>query len=72
MVGAGDRALGFSALGDQQTAGAIMLVVDIVLMVSAMAFLFWRAAAEADRRSGGYSTVSVPSMPPSRWPGTEQ
>ncbi len=72
VYGAGDRALGFSALGDQQSAGAIMLVVDIVLMVCAMAFLFWRAAAEEDRRAAGYSTVSVPSMPPSRWPGTEQ
>ena len=72
VYGAGDRALGFSALADQQSAGAIMLVVDIVLMVCAMAFLFWRAAAEEDRRAAAYSTVSVPSMPPSRWPGTEQ
>jgi len=72
VYGAGERPLGFSALADQQSAGAIMLVVDIVLMVSAMAFLFWRAAAEEDRPAAGYSTVSVPSMPPSRWPGTEQ
>jgi cytochrome c oxidase assembly factor CtaG len=72
VYGAGDRALGFSALADQQSAGAIMLIVDILLMVCAMAFLFWRAAAEEDRRAASYSTVSVPSMPPSRWPGTEQ
>ncbi len=72
VYGSGDRPLGFSALADQQSAGAIMLIVDIVLMVCAMAFLFWRAAAEEDRRAASYSTVSVPSMPPSRWPGTEQ
>ena len=71
-------------LADQQIAGAMMVVLDIVIMVFALAFFFWRAAQQHDRdearararrsarRRRGYSTVSVPSMPPSRWPGTEQ
>jgi len=108
VYGAGERALGLSALADQQLAGAMMIVLDILIMVFALAFFFLRAAQDDDRRvaeeraaseaagepapgepaadpsrgeravaAGGrsparYSTVSGPSMPPSRWPGTEQ
>ena len=42
-------------------------------------FFFWHAAQQHDRDEARasaararYLTVSVPSMPPSRWPGTEQ
>jgi hypothetical protein len=45
----GDRALGFSALGDQQTAGGLMISVDILIMVCALAWLFWRASEEDTR-----------------------
>ena len=58
--------------------GAMMVVLDICIMVFALAYLFWRAGQEEDRRQARrgpdrlYLTVSLPSMPPSRWPGTEQ
>ena len=60
----------------------MMVALDIVIMVFALAFFFWRAgqqydADEAARARRGaarraHLTVSLPSMPPSRWPGTEQ
>jgi cytochrome c oxidase assembly factor CtaG len=69
VYGSGDRGHGLSALADQQLAGAMMVTVDLLIMVFALCFFFFRAAADEDRAQ---STVSVPSMPPSRWPGTEQ
>ena len=44
-----DGAHGLSALTDQQLAGGLMMVVDLVIMLSAVAFFFWRAAADHDR-----------------------
>jgi len=69
VYGAGERELGLTALADQQLAGGMMVVLDILIMVFALAFFFLRAGQEEDRR---YSTVSGPAIPPSRWPGTEQ
>jgi putative membrane protein len=40
---------GLSPLSDQQLAGGLMLSVDVVVMLVALAFFFWRAS-EADRR----------------------
>ena len=51
VYGTGERPLGFSALGDQQAAGAIMLSVDICLMVFALSFFFLRAAQDDERRN---------------------
>jgi putative membrane protein len=48
VYGAGDRR-GMSALADQQTAGAIMVAVDIAIMVFALSFFFWQAARQHDR-----------------------
>jgi putative membrane protein len=48
VYGSGERR-GMSALGDQQTAGAIMVGVDIAIMVFALAFFFWQAARQYDR-----------------------
>jgi putative membrane protein len=45
----GDRGHGFSALADQQTAGAMMVVLDLLIMVFALCFFFYRAAQDADR-----------------------
>jgi putative membrane protein len=50
VYGSGDRPHGFSALGDQQTAGAMMASVDICLMVFALCFFFLRAAQEGAAR----------------------
>ncbi len=49
VYSAGDRGHGFSALADQQTAGAMMVSVDLFLMVFALCFFFYRAAQDADR-----------------------
>ena len=84
VYGAPASAAGSSALADQQTAGAMMVALDILIMVFALALLLLarRAAVRprrgraprgtATRRRAAYLTVSLPSMPPSRWPGTEQ
>ena len=48
VYGAGDRN-GVGALADQQTAGAIMVAVDIAIMMFALAFFFWQAARQHDR-----------------------
>ena len=63
---------------DQQTAGAMMVAVDLLIMVFALCLLLLPRVAGRGRRGpaaargAAHSTVSVPSMPPSRWPGTEQ
>jgi cytochrome c oxidase assembly factor CtaG len=49
VYGEGDRGHGFSALADQQTAGAMMVSVDLFIMVFALCFFFYRAAQDADR-----------------------
>ena len=48
VYGAGERR-GVSALADQQTAGAMMVAVDILIMVFALSFFFWQAARQYDR-----------------------
>src|SRR5215207_884601 len=48
VYGSGQRALGLSALSDQQLAGAMMVTLDIILMVFALAFLFSRAGQQYD------------------------
>ena len=61
----------------------MMVTLDIVLMVFALAFFFSARGPAVRRRRGAaragaaasaaaHLTVSLPSMPPSRWPGTEQ
>ena len=46
-----DRPLdhGVSILTDQQIGGALMLLVDLVVMLGALGFFFWRAAQDHDR-----------------------
>ena len=48
VYAAGDRGHGLTALGDQQTAGAMMVSVDILIMVFALCFFFLRASQDAD------------------------
>lgn len=51
FYGPGDRGLGLAALTDQQIAGAMMVVTDILIMVFALSFFFLRAAQEDDREA---------------------
>jgi putative copper resistance protein D len=47
----GDRPLdhGVKVLTDQQIGGGLMMLTDLVVMLGALGFFFWRAAADADR-----------------------
>jgi cytochrome c oxidase assembly factor CtaG len=49
VYSAGDRGHGLSAVGDQQLAGGMMVSLDILIMVFALCFFFFRAAQDADR-----------------------
>jgi cytochrome c oxidase assembly factor CtaG len=48
VYGSGERR-GMTALADQQLAGAIMVGLDILIMIFALAFFFWHAAEQHDR-----------------------
>jgi cytochrome c oxidase assembly factor CtaG len=48
VYGDGDRR-GLTALADQQLAGAMMVVLDLLIMLFALAFFFYRAAEQHDR-----------------------
>ena len=76
--GSGERE-GLTAVADQQIAGAMMVMLEHRSSWSS------RCASSSGARPGGrprggrrrrgaaaYFTVSLPSMPPWRWPGTEQ
>jgi putative membrane protein len=43
------REHGLSPIADQQIAGGMMLTLDAIIMIFALAFFFWRAAEDADR-----------------------
>ena len=44
-----DGAHGLTALSDQQLAGGLMMIVDLAIMLTAVAFFFWRAGVDHDR-----------------------
>ena len=48
VYGEGDRGHGLSALADQQVAGGLMLSIDLLVMLFALGFFFWRAAEDHD------------------------
>ena len=49
VYGAGERRCGLSAVHDQQLAGGLMVVLDILVMLFALDFFFLRAAGDHDR-----------------------
>jgi len=48
IYGTGKREFGLTAIADQQLAGGMMVVLDIILMVFALAFFFLRAGEQYD------------------------
>jgi hypothetical protein len=62
VYGSGDRD-GISAMADQQTAGAIMVGVDIMIMVFALAFFFWQAARQHDRDMAAEAEQAAATLP---------
>jgi len=51
VYAAEERGYGLTALADQQLAGGLMIVLDILIMVGALAFFFAHAAREHDRQA---------------------
>jgi putative membrane protein len=49
VYGTGERRFGIKPLADQQIAGALMVSLDLLIMVFALCFFFYRASQEADR-----------------------
>jgi putative copper resistance protein D len=49
VYAAGDRGHGLGAVADQQVAGAMMVIVDLLIMAFALCFFFFRSAGDADR-----------------------
>ncbi len=66
VYGAGGRE-GLTARADQQTAGGLMITLDIVIMVVAAAWFFWLAAREHDA-SGAHTGGATRSGPAPRVP----
>ena len=69
----GERArdYGLSPLGDQQTAGGIMMSLDVIVILVALCLFFWRAASDYDRAdergrppaAGSTDDAPAPSAP---------
>jgi len=59
--GGEQRAHGFTAIADQQMAGAMMLGLDFFVTLFALCLFFWRSAADHDRRQ-----AITPPLIPSR------
>jgi cytochrome c oxidase assembly factor CtaG len=53
------RAHGLTPLADQQIAGGIMMSLDIVIIMSALIFFFWRASQDADRAEAAERAAAV-------------
>jgi putative membrane protein len=49
VYGTGERRFGLTPIADQQIAGGMMVTLDILIMVFALCFFFYRAAQQADR-----------------------
>lgn len=49
VYGDGLRPGGFTPRADQGTAGGMMMTLDIVIMISALAWFFWHASQQEDR-----------------------
>jgi putative membrane protein len=48
VYGSGERKFGLSPIADQQIAGAMMVTLDILIMVFALCYFFFRASQQAD------------------------
>jgi cytochrome c oxidase assembly factor CtaG len=53
------RAHGLTPLSDQQIAGGLMMSLDIVIIMGALIFFFWRASQDADRAEAAERTAAV-------------
>jgi putative membrane protein len=49
VYGSGERKFGLTPIQDQQIAGAMMVTLDILIMVFALCYFFYKASEQADR-----------------------
>ena len=68
VYGSGDRR-GLSPLADQQTAGAMMVALDIAIMVFALAYFFWHAGQQHDRDEAAAAERAQRAAPGAGEPG---
>lgn len=61
VYGTGERPGGFSPRSDQGTAGGLMMTLDIVIMVSALAWFFWKASQQEDRDQAREASRATPA-----------
>ena len=71
VYGGEQRAHGFTAIADQQIAGALMLSLDFFVTLFALCLFFWRSAADHDReeaaaRDEGSAGPFIASVPGGR------
>jgi putative membrane protein len=62
VYGSGERGHGLSALHDQQLAGGMMVVLDLLIMVFALCFFFVRSAQDADREEARERAERPPAL----------
>ncbi|MFN8175300.1 MAG: cytochrome c oxidase assembly protein [Solirubrobacteraceae bacterium] len=60
------REYGLSPLADQQIGAGLMMVVDVLMIMGTLAYVFWKAAEEADRQE---SEQQRPAPPAAMSPG---
>jgi cytochrome c oxidase assembly factor CtaG len=53
------RAYGLTPLADQQIAGGLMMTLDVVIIMGALIFFFWRASQDADRAEAAERAAAV-------------
>ncbi len=56
------RKYGLAPLADQQIGAGLMMSVDVLIIMGAFAFLFWKASAAADEDAGRPHDVSPPAV----------
>jgi putative copper resistance protein D len=62
FYGRGERA-GLTPFQDQQTAGGLMMTLDIIIMAVAVCWFFWRASLDADREEAQQRREPAVSRP---------
>lgn len=61
------RQYGLSPLADQQIGAGLMMTVDVIVIMGAFAYVFWKASEEADREESEQQRPAQP--PPAMSPG---
>ncbi|WP_177169233.1 cytochrome c oxidase assembly protein [Thermoleophilum album] len=63
VYGSTTQRYGLTPLADQQTAGGMMMSLDVIIIMVALTLFFWRAAADFDRREAAAARASEEARP---------